>query len=202
MRLGFAVKKQRRIYAAQQGFTLIEMVLVLVVIVVISGVALPYFAGSYRGSKLRTAAHNIERIARYGRGMSILRGEMLTLVIDYAHMDVYLGGPVQTDFSGTDGEINQDVLKRLGYLSGDRADRVGPGIEKEIRRNIPDGLAVREFDKDARVEDEPFGAYGLVRFYPNGQCERFELVLEDQRHLAIRIESDPVSGKVRSGFIK
>ena len=44
------------------GFTLIEVILVLVVIVIISGIALPNLSGSYGNAKLRSAASNIERL--------------------------------------------------------------------------------------------------------------------------------------------
>ena len=50
--------------------SLIEVILVLVVIVIISGIALPNLSGSYGNAKLRSTASNIERLGRYARGMA------------------------------------------------------------------------------------------------------------------------------------
>jgi len=183
---------------AKAGFTLIEIILVAVVIVVIGGIALPNLSGSYRGAKLRSAASNIERIGRYGRGMSILREEPLTMVIDTERKLIYLGAEKQATADASDGELDQDVLKRLGYIDGESSAE-DPGIEKEISRNFPDGIEVQRFE----TEMESFGSdevIYLIRFYPNGQCEGFELTLADRAERKIQLESDPVSGKISSYF--
>jgi len=183
---------------AKAGFTLIEIILVAVVIVVIGGIALPNLSGSYRGAKLRTAASNIERIGRYGRGMSILREEPLTMVIDTERQLIYLGAEKQATADTSDGELDQDVLKRLGYIDGESSAE-DPGIEKEISRNFPDGIEVQRFE----TEIESFGSdevINLIHFYPNGQCDGFELTLADRAERKIQLESDPVSGKISSYF--
>ena len=96
---------------SKAGFTLIEVILVAVIIVLIGGIAIPNLSGSYRGAKLRSAASNIERIGRYGRGMSILREEPLTMVIDTERQLIYLGAAKQTATETSDGELDQEVLK-------------------------------------------------------------------------------------------
>ena len=73
------------------GFTLIEVILVLVVIVIISGIALPNLSGSYGNAKLRSTASNIERLGRYARGMAILREQDLSMVIDTEKQLIYIG---------------------------------------------------------------------------------------------------------------
>ena len=74
------------------GFTLIEVILVLVVVVIIAGIAVPYFAGSYRGIKLRSSSRTINRMARYARSMAIMREETLTVAINHETMEIFLGG--------------------------------------------------------------------------------------------------------------
>ena len=67
---------------SNSGFTLIEVILILVVIVIVSGITIPNLSRSYGNAKLRSAASNIERLGRYARGMAILREQDLTMVID------------------------------------------------------------------------------------------------------------------------
>lgn len=183
------------------GFTLIEVILVAVVITIISGIAFPYFAGSYKGNKLRLSARTISRMARYARSMSIMREKPLTLVLNHETMEVYLGEYLeQTDTS--DGELDQDVLKRLGYTDDEGGSSETGGIEKEIHKFLPDGLTVKLFEKDRTEEDDQYAALYMIRFFPNGQCDWFELELEDNRGIGIRLENDPISGKVKSEFVQ
>lgn len=183
------------------GFTLIEVILVAVVITIISGIAFPYFAGSYKGNKLRLSARTISRMARYARSMSIMREEPLTLVLNHETMEVYLGEYLkQTDTA--DGELDQDVLKRLGFTDDGGGSSETGGIEKEVHKFLPDGLFVKLFDKDRTEEDNQYPNLYMIRFFPNGQCDWFEMELEDNRGIGIHLENDPISGKIMSEFVQ
>lgn len=181
------------------GFTLIEVVLVLVVIVIISGISLPYFAGTHRGTKLRTASRTIDRMSRYARSMAILREETLTMALNHETMELYLGGSSQTDTNKADGELDQEVLGRLGYIDKD-ATADTPKIEKDVHRFLPDGLTVRSFDMNEEQEGAEYENFYLINFYPDGRCDGFRLVLEDSRGMAVTLENDPVSGKIHIEF--
>ncbi len=185
-----------------RGFTLIEVILVLVVIVVVSGISLPYFAGTFRGTKLRTAARTVNRMARYARAMAIMREETMTIALNHETMEIFLGGQPQVSTDDGDGELDQEVLKRLGYVDADESSSGTAGIEKEVHRFLPDGLTVRNFEKDRAEEDDQYEEFYLVRYFPNGQCEWFELELEDNRGMGIKLENDPITGKIHSEFIQ
>lgn len=185
------------------GFTLIEVILVLVVIVIISGIAVPYFSGSYRGIKLRSSARTISRMARYARSMAIMREERMTVVLNHETMELFLGGLLVAPTNSADGELDQDVIKRLGYIDNDDGTEADTaGIDKEVHRFLPDGLTVREFQKDQTDEDDEHPDIHLIHFYPNGQCDWFELELEDKKGMGVKLENDPISGKISSEFIQ
>jgi len=184
------------------GFTLVEVILVLVVIIIISGIGLPYFAGSYRGNKLRTTARTISKMTRYARSMAIMREETLTVALNHETMEIFLGGNQATAPNEADGELDQDVLKRLGYKDDDGKSSETGGIEKEIHRFLPDGLSVKNFEKDWAEEDDEYQDLYMIRFYPNGQSERFEIEFEDRRGVGIKLENDPISGKIKSEFMQ
>ena len=185
--------------SGKNGFTLIELILVLVVIVIVSGISLPYFAGTFRGTKLKTASRTIDRISRYAHAMAILREETMTVVLNHETMEIFLGGPVQAATEGADGELDQDVLKRLGYVEGGSEDE-NAGIEKEIHRFLPDHLSVSDFEKNWTDEDDSYENLHLIRFYPDGQCDWFRMELEDNRGMRVQLENDPISGKMYIEF--
>lgn len=188
---------------SKTGFTLIEVVLVLVVVVIISGISLPYFAGSFRGTKLRTATRTIDRVVRYARSQAIMREETMAVVINHETMQIYLGALVAASVStnSADGELDQDVLDRLGYTDGaDDSTGDAGSIDKEVQRQLPETLTITEFNKEWTENDEEHEDLYMVRFFSNGQCEWFELELEDSRGMGVKLENDPISGKIRSEF--
>lgn len=181
------------------GFTLIEVILVVVISLILMGVSLPHFANTYKGSKLRSAARTVNRMARYARNMAIMREKTMTVVLDHGTMEIYLGGTAVTSTNTADGELDQDVLKRLGYVEGE-ASSDNIGIEKEIRRFLPDDITVADFDKDYFEEEQQYEDIYIINYYSDGQSDWFTLEFEDRRGLGVKLESDPISGRIRSEF--
>lgn len=181
-----------------------EVILVIVLIVILSSVSLPHMAGSLKGSKLRTTARTVTRMARYARSMAIMRETTLTLALDRETMEIFLGEPrSEVVADDADGKIDQDVLKRLGYKDDDGNPNSSgdAGLDKEARRFLPEGLSVKNFEKEQLddTEEDPENLH-LVRFFSNGQSEAFVLEIEDSRGMGIKLESDPISGKIHSEF--
>ena len=189
------------IHPRKSGFTLVEVILVVVISLILMGISLPYFSHAYKGTKLRIAARTVSRMARYARSMAIMRETTMTLVLNEETMEIYLGGEAQASTNAADGKLDQDVLKRLGYVDGG-ASGSDPGIEREIHHLLPDGLSVTDFRKEDDEDGERYENLDIVHYYPDGQSDAFLLELEDRRGLAVRLESDPISGKIRSEFVQ
>ncbi len=191
------------IRSLKNGFTLIEVILVVVISLILLGVALPNFAHTYKGAKLRSAARTIDRMAKYARSTAIMREKTMALVLNHETMEIYLGAETaaKTSTNSADGELDQDVLKRLGYVDGESSGDAG-GIEKEIHRFLPEGLEVADFEQDGRDGDEAHEDLYLIRYYPNGQSDWFILELENNKGMGVKLENDPISGKIKSEFIQ
>lgn len=177
---------------------MIEVILVVVIAVILLGVSLPHFAHTYKGSTLRSAARTINRMTRYARSMAIMRETTMTVVLNAQSREVFLGGPTQTSTNAADGELDQEVLKRLGYVEGETSSGE-LGIEKEIHRFLPDDIQVADFEKDWE-EDGTHDDIHLIRYYSDGQSDWFTLKLEGRSGLGVKLENDPISGKIFSEF--
>jgi len=65
--------------AISNGFTLIEILLVVVIILIAAGVAVPKLKGSFKSTQMTDASRSTIRIARYARSLAILKQETYTL---------------------------------------------------------------------------------------------------------------------------
>ena len=183
------------------AFTLIEVILVVVISLIMLGVSLPYFAHAYKGTKLRIAARTITRMTRYARSMAIMRETTMTVVLNEETMEIYLGGATQSSSHAADGVRDQEVLQGLGYVEGDSSGE-DTGVEKEIHRFLPENIQVADFEKGWAEDEEQYENLDLVRYYPDGQSDWFILELEDPRGMGVKLENDPISGKIRSEFMQ
>jgi prepilin-type N-terminal cleavage/methylation domain-containing protein len=183
------------------GFTLIEVILVVVISLILLGVSLPHFAHAHKGMQLRVASRTIVRMTRYARSMAVMRGKTMTVVINHETMEIFLGGVEQASTNVADGELDQNVLKRLGYVDGE-AESDTAGIEKEVHRFLPERIEVADFEKDWIEDEEEYQDLYLIHYYPDGQSDWFILELEDQRGIGVKLENDPVSRKIHSEFLQ
>jgi prepilin-type N-terminal cleavage/methylation domain-containing protein len=182
----------------RQGFTLIEVILVVVISLILMSVSLPHFARTYKGSRLRSSARTINRMARYARNMAIMRETTMTVVLNRESREIYLGSKAQASTNAPDGELDQDVLKRLGYIEGEAA--VDLGIDKEIHRFLPEGVEIADFEKEWSEDMPEYEDLHYFNCYADGQVDRFTLELRDRSGLGVEMENDPISGRIFSEF--
>lgn len=88
MRNSIIINRQSSI---PNGFTLIEVMLVVVIILIVAGIAVPKFKGSFKSTQMTDATRSAVRIARYARSMSILKQEACVLRFETNRMVLVCG---------------------------------------------------------------------------------------------------------------
>lgn len=178
------------------GFTLIEVILVVVIMAIIAGISTPFFAGATRGARLKTTGRSISQAARYARFKAISSQQEMRMVINPDTMELIVGPPGKTENNASDGIPDLDVLDRLGYIDDGNED-ITTAVKTEIRRVLPEGVSFSNFENKSAEDDTAFGELMVVRFYPNGQSEWFEMTLTDNKgKTRIELENDPITSKV------
>jgi prepilin-type N-terminal cleavage/methylation domain-containing protein len=188
------------------GFTMFELLMVVVILGIASGVAVPYFAASMKGAKLRVSARMVVSTHRQTQCQAILRGRQYALLFDerkgtLESVSVEVEDEADPFFSAaTGGGGNRNSLGsglNLGGGLGGRtaraaADEPAATATSENVRSFEDGVAITGF----RGGKEVAGLH-YVMYYPNGTCTPYEVTLSDGKR-STRITVDPVTGKAKT----
>lgn len=194
-RSSLIVSNNQKLANRSSGFTLVEVILVVFIMAIIAGISTPFFAGATRGAKLKTAGRSISQAARYARFKAISSQQEMRLVIKPDTMELIVGSVGKSKNQESDGKVDLDILDRLGYLEDGNED-ITTVVKTEARQFLPAGLSIRDFENKSAKDDTAFGELMVVRFYPNGQSESFEMTLTEKGKARIELENDPITSKV------
>lgn len=129
----------------KKGFTLVEMLLVVVILGVLAAMTVPNFSKSFFGLKLQETTNNISYLMRYAQSRAITKNQQVRLVLDESSMHYWL---LQGSSSGYDENAQTDYQQI--------PNRWGRQFE------IPLGITVEATNP-------------TVEFYPDGKIEKVQI---------------------------
>ena len=184
------------------GFTLIEMMLIVVIMLLASALAIPSFVRSYRGAKLRTAARTVVMVHRHARSMAVLGQKEVGVLFDVAqqHLEVVSIGTEtsagdKSKFLEQSADRAADSAIQAGKEPDEEEPKAQPAVVSELTRKLPDGVKIDSFESE-KVEQEVDGIY-WVTYHPNGMSDPYTVRLVDDNQKAAVVEVDPISGKAK-----
>lgn len=160
-----------------KGFTLLELLVVLVLISVVTALAAPRFSAPLGNLQLKTAVKKIAGSLRYAR--SLAAGEKVSRVCVF-------------DFENQILIIDSATAQTASEQSaGDEAG--APPASRRITYALPKGVVLKQaFAGDAVVDS---GIFQVV-FFENGSSSGGDIVIEGENGRAMLIHIDFVTGMV------
>ena len=149
-----------------RGFSLIELVVVLVLISLSLALVAPSFSRFSKGVELKTTAQRVSGILRYFRSESIQSGKVYQIIFDPGL-----------------GAINIQVLE--GEEEG--ATEIKKEEQKFFKRSypLPAGIQMKEFN----IPTPEFASdLPTIEFYPNGGTNGGSFILDAQDQRGYRIK--------------
>jgi len=188
-------------HAPRRGFTLIEILIVVVIAALAATIALPGFVRSMRGAELRTAARTVLMAHKYARSTAVVRQVQMAILIDRESSMLEIvaisGGAGSDDRDKfLDARKSRDVDSVLGTDGGEV--EAAPTIGTELVRKLGREVKIDAF-RSENGGQEAKGVYWIM-YFPNGMSDGFQLTLSDGKNRSVAIECDPISGKTEAKF--
>ena len=157
----------------QRGFTLIELSLVAVLIVVLAAVAAPAFAGFWRASQVKSCAWQVAALARTARDYSICRGTRSSLEYDSEARQFRL--TAESDPANAPDQFSEVRLARAQPVK------------------VPDAVETVDVSVEGRTGDQEWP----LMFFPDGQALEARIVLEAQPNAALSVQINALTGQAK-----
>lgn len=175
-----------RAKANRQGFTIVEILLVIIIISLLAGVGGAFSVGTYKKMLAEKSARDFLLAAKYARITAIERQSRCRIELDTDNNRFWL---IVDEFNEQTGQTEQVIVRDLYFkpvdFSGD--------VKFEDIQITPTGL------------DEVFEAEELltIAFSPNGTAQSAVIQIGDGRnHLTVRILAATGKAKVYPGTAK
>jgi type II secretion system protein H len=155
-----SLKDGKRHYSGLEGFTLLELILVMVIISTVLAMAAPSLRGFFSSRKIHDAAANVLSLVRYARSQAIAEGVTYRLNFDSDKGVYWLTSNKEGAFSGLKNEFGREFM-------------------------LPDDTTVQlETEKKEKGDAEKY-----IAFFPQGMAECATITLTDRAGDVIEILS-------------
>jgi type II secretion system protein H len=163
---------------SRRGFTLIELMVVVLLIAVLSTLALPQLGGVWSNTQLNAAADDLTRAARFAQRMAVSTQRSLRLVV--VEQDPETGrSAFRVEVESTDLESPEAYAEISGRLGRNTL--------------LPDSVRIADV---LLAEQEPLDPTTAVTFRPDGTADATVIqLLSNDRVVSIMIE--PNRGRVQ-----
>ncbi len=174
----------------EKGFTLIELIIVIVIIGTAIGLAAPRIGKSLEKMQLRTAVRKLAAVMRYTRQMAISRKKEYPVTIIADEDDQiykYTYTKVERKKANNDPYSEKEEETQVSQNFTD--DNIQEETKSVTLKNIK---IYYQGSEDEYLEE---GRSGEIIFYPKGESSGGKVILALEK-IAFQINIDPVTGRV------
>lgn len=183
---------QRRPNATSAGFTMIELLVVMALMVILAAAAAPSFWNLAATSRLRGAARGLASQCRYARDVAVNRGTYVRVALDVdngasAVLVLEEREDQRLDSTAYGGRLERDLAPR----DWEATEWVASGTNLGRPKRLPDGVFFERM-LSKQPDGEP-----AVTFSPDGRAEDWFIVIADNRDQQLAVHVRGVTGRIQ-----
>ncbi|MBM3471882.1 MAG: type II secretion system protein GspH [Armatimonadetes bacterium] len=183
--------------ASRSGFTLIELMVVLTILILLAGLVAPSFVRQYHEAKLRSTVRDLVALMQYARSQAVVEGTTYRLNIDRD------GGRVWVTYYESASQNTSDEEPRF--------------VEDETilgaARQLPEGVTILEVQLGdealAQLSEEALDQINalsnrlneegtpFIAFAPSGTTDGARILLENDYEDRLAVALDAITGRTQ-----
>ena len=171
------------------GFTLLELIVVLVIISLMSALVVPRLVGPMGNLDLKTAAKKISASLRYARSQAAAEKTIYLALFDFDNNSLVIVNP-----SPTNGDFSVDNQETMEKMLEERRDQEKdhPGRLKTYK--LPDGVKLAKgVSKEGQFNSGIFPVF----FPPSGGSSGGEITVVNRQGRQYKLSVDFITGTVQ-----
>lgn len=185
----FRFPNQKRLNA----FTLIELVVVCMLLVILTAVILPEMRGSYQDSLLRATSRKLLDSFDLAYNQAVSQDQTDRVRLDIRNGKYAVEKRVETHGQGQDDfEPLKDVPDAEGDLDGRITFEVRDASEDSTNA-AAEASPAETMSRDTSSSEPD----NVISFYPDGTADNREVILRDQAGFGLALRVNPITARVK-----
>jgi type II secretion system protein H len=170
-----------------RGFTLIELILVMIILTIVAGAVAPMLRGFTAGRSVANSARAMLALAQYAHTQSMSEGRAYRLNFDTTSGAFWLTADSDGNFNPPPNDFGSRQTLDQGVKM--QVDITAPVVPLDEQQTGPTGM------QTPQQQQAPSEQY--VEFDPSGRTQQFSVTLADQRGSVIGLACASATDQLR-----